>query len=132
MARKRKKLDTSQIDDSKKPSKKDNIHHESLLHILSTLGHPLVLSDLLVEEHRFHPERRWRFDIALVNQKIAFEVEGGIWVGGRHIHPSGFEKDCEKYNTAAAMGWKVLRLHPKIITKEYVKELLDLIAETSS
>jgi very-short-patch-repair endonuclease len=64
-------------------------------------------------EHRFHPERRWRFDYAWLDAKIALEVEGGIWTGGRHTSPKGFEADIEKYNAAACLGWRVLRTTPK-------------------
>lgn len=60
-------------------------------------------------EHRFHPERMWRFDFAWPDQKIAAECEGGTWVNGRHTRGSGFEKDLEKYNAAALLGWIVLR-----------------------
>lgn len=37
------------------------------------------------------------------------EVEGGIWSGGRHTRGKGYIGDMEKYNEAAAMGYKVLR-----------------------
>ena len=60
-------------------------------------------------EYRFHPVRRWRFDLAYPEKKIAFEIEGGTWTGGRHVRPDGFEKDCEKYNEATRLGWKVYR-----------------------
>jgi hypothetical protein len=76
------------------------------------------------QEYRFHPVRRWRFDNAYPIQKVAFECEGGTWSGGRHVNPIGFAKDCEKYNTATKMGWKVYRLTPKMITEEYLEELL--------
>ena len=75
-------------------------------------------------EYKFHPDRRWRFDFAIEADKIAFEVEGGIWTGGRHIHPLGFIKDCEKYNEAAKLGWRVFRLTPEFITEDYVRSLL--------
>ena len=68
-----------------------------------------------VLEHRFHPVRRWRFDIAWADHMIALEVEGGVWTGGRHTRGSGFMKDMEKYNTAAAMGWIVLRAVPRML-----------------
>lgn len=65
-----------------------------------------------VKEFRFHPVRRWRFDYAFPKFKVALEVEGGVWTGGRHVSPKGFLGDMEKYNTAAVMGWRVLRTVP--------------------
>jgi very-short-patch-repair endonuclease len=61
------------------------------------------------QEYRFHPERMWRFDFANPEKMIAVEVEGGVFSQGRHTRGKGFEDDCEKYNAAALMGWKVLR-----------------------
>ncbi len=66
-------------------------------------------------EYRFHPVRRWRFDMAWENDQVAVEVEGGVWVRGRHNRGSGFIKDCEKYNEAALMGWIVLRFPSPMI-----------------
>lgn len=63
-----------------------------------------------VLEERFHPVRKWRFDFAWPEQRLAVEVEGGVWISGRHTRGSGFTKDCEKYNTAALDGWTVLRV----------------------
>lgn len=60
-------------------------------------------------EHQFHPERRWRFDFAWPTYKIAVELEGGTWTGGRHVRGAGFAADCAKYNAAALLGWRVLR-----------------------
>ena len=64
----------------------------------------------VVKEHKFHPLRKWRFDYAIIELKICIEIEGGIFTQGRHIRPMGFIKDMEKYNTAAALGWKVIRI----------------------
>ena len=64
----------------------------------------------IVKEYRFHPVRKWRFDYAIIELKIAVEVDGAVWVGGRHINPAGYIKDMEKLNTAASMGWLVLRI----------------------
>lgn len=60
-------------------------------------------------EVRFHATRRWRFDLAWPSLHLAAEVEGGIWKGGRHTRGKGYEGDCEKYNSAALAGWRVLR-----------------------
>ena len=56
-----------------------------------------------------HRLKDWRFDFADIENKIAIEIEGGIWVGGRHVTGAGFRADAEKYNNAQVMGWTVLR-----------------------
>lgn len=66
-------------------------------------------------EYRFHPVRRWRFDLAWPVYKVAVEVEGGIYSNGRHNRGAGFEADCEKYNAATLLGWRVLRCTAKTI-----------------
>lgn len=61
------------------------------------------------QEFKFHPKRKWRFDFAWPDLLVAAEVEGGVFVRGRHVSPKGFVADCEKYNAAAQLGWTVLR-----------------------
>jgi very-short-patch-repair endonuclease len=80
-----------------------------------------------VGEYRFHPTRKWRFDWAFVAQKLAVEVEGGIWTGGRHSRGAGFEKDLEKYAEAMVLGWRVLRVTPKQIADGRALTLVDRI-----
>ena len=63
----------------------------------------------LEPEYRFHPVRKWRFDFADVKNKIAVEIDGGVWKRGRHNHPLGFIKDQDKLNSATALGWRVFR-----------------------
>lgn len=79
-------------------------------------------------EYRFHGKRRWRFDFAWPEKRLAVEIEGGIWTGGRHTRGAGFEADTEKYNTAAEMGWTVLRYTPRFVQSgealEQVKRVL--------
>ncbi|WP_433867048.1 DUF559 domain-containing protein [Ralstonia wenshanensis] len=60
-------------------------------------------------EHRFAPPRRWRMDFADPARMIAVEIEGGTWTRSRHTTGKGYADDCEKYSTAAVMGWRVLR-----------------------
>ena len=66
-------------------------------------------------EYRFHPGRQWRFDFAWPDHRLALEVEGGLYRGGRHVRPAGFEADCEKYNAAALAGWTLLRVTAAMI-----------------
>jgi len=80
-----------------------------------------------VAEHRFHPSRKWRFDYAWPDAKVALEVEGGAWTRGRHTRGAGFVKDLEKYSEATASGWRVLRVTPdQLLTPD----TFDLIRRT--
>lgn len=62
-------------------------------------------------EHRFDElaGRRWRFDLAWIPQRIAMEIDGGVYAQGRHTRGRGFEADCEKLNEALLQGWRVFR-----------------------
>lgn len=60
-------------------------------------------------EYRFHDVRRWRFDFAWPELRVAVEVDGGTWAAGRHNRGAGFEGDAEKLNAATALGWRVFR-----------------------
>lgn len=79
-------------------------------------------------EHKFHPVRRWRMDWAWPDRKVALEVDGGVWIRGKHGRGSGIVKDHEKQNHAAALGWRILRVQPKDLlapsTFEYVRSAL--------
>lgn len=59
-------------------------------------------------EVKFHPERKWRFDMAWREEKVAIEIHGAVYAGGRHTRGAGFERDREKMNEAQLAGWTVL------------------------
>lgn len=80
-------------------------------------------------EYQFHKTRRWRFDYAWLAQKVALEVEGGIFgftdpktghrrTGGAHGSITGIKRDIEKYNHAAAMGWLVICCLPTTLAHD--------------
>lgn len=95
---------------------KSKLEEEFRYHLLGLPGYE--------EEYKFHPVRKWRFDFAWVGEKIAIEVEGGTWGGGRHTTGSGYEKDCEKYNAACLMGWRVFRFTGSMIKNGKADETL--------
>lgn len=64
----------------------------------------------LKTELKFHPARKFSFDYAIEEIKTAIEYEGIFSKKSRHTTVTGYSKDTEKYNLAAAMGWKVLRV----------------------
>lgn len=66
-----------------------------------------------VAEHRFHPIRKWRFDYAWPTHLVALEIEGGVFVGGRHNRGAGFREDLAKYSEGAALGWRIVRTLPE-------------------
>lgn len=81
-------------------------------------------------EFRFHPTRKWRFDYAWPAHRLALEVEGGSWSAGRHTRGAGFALDLEKYNTATALGWRLLRVTPPMLatirTRDWIADALTL------
>jgi very-short-patch-repair endonuclease len=81
----------------------------------------------VVEEHQFHSKRKFRFDYAIPQLKIAIEQEGGIYNGKAHGSIKGILRDMEKYSLAASEGWLILRFTPDQIMTNYA---LHLIAKT--
>lgn len=82
-------------------------------------------------EVRFHPTRKWRFDFAVPDLKIGIECEGLTRPTdkSRHTTNSGFEKDCEKYNSAALRGWAVLRFTYRQIRSGYALGMIERTIE---
>lgn len=79
-------------------------------------------------EYFFAKPRMWRFDFAWPNKKIAVEIEGGIWIKGRHNRPQGFINDIEKYNAAGKLGYRIFRFTPtelsKGIAQSFMRDIL--------
>lgn len=61
-------------------------------------------------QYRGLPPRRFLFDFAWVEQRIAVEINGGTWAKGKtgHNSGSGLQADMTKLNCAALAGWVVL------------------------
>jgi very-short-patch-repair endonuclease len=80
-------------------------------------------------EFRFHKTRRWRFDFAWPDYMVAVEVDGGIYIGGRHNRGQGFKKDCEKQNAAVLDGWRVLHFTTSHLTQKEIQKAVQTIDE---
>ncbi len=82
------------------------------------------------QEYKFHPKRKWRADFLITGTKILVEVEGGIWSGGRHTRGKGYIGDMEKYNSAAMMGFTVLRFSTEQVKAGVaIKQIEQLVGE---
>jgi very-short-patch-repair endonuclease len=81
-----------------------------------------------VREYRFATEshgRQWRFDFCNPDPRLRLAVEidgivvrriGGQMVCmGRHTSVDGYREDCVKLNTAAELGWTVLRFEQSMV-----------------
>lgn len=60
--------------------------------------------------------RKWRIDVAFPAARLAVEIEGGVFTGGRHTRGAGFMDDMEKYNELSMMRWHLLRFTPKEVS----------------
>jgi very-short-patch-repair endonuclease len=76
--------------------------------------------------------RRWRFDFAWPQHKLALEIEGLIVMRiggelvckGRHASITGFKDDCEKYAWAAIFGWRVMRFEQSQVKDKTAIDML--------
>ena len=84
---------------------------------------------LLIKEYQFAPNRKFRMDYygELNGIKFCVELEGGIFVRGRHTRPSGFLRDMEKYNLAAQLGIFVFRVPSHNISAEWLSPIIKSI-----
>lgn len=61
--------------------------------------------------------RKWRYDIAFPEKKVAVEVHGGVWSDGRHTRGKGFIEDRQKMNAAQMAGWRCLEFTTDCLDK---------------
>jgi len=79
----------------------------------------------LTKEVKFHPTRRWRWDFCNPRAMAAIEINGGVFVGGRHSRGMGQGRDAEKGRLAAYSGWSVIHFTTKCLTWENVKQAVE-------
>lgn len=80
---------------------------------------------------QFHPTRKWRFDFAFPSARLAIELQGGLFKGGKgggtgkggHNNVRGFIRDCDKFNAAQELGWTVLKYTQKHLDERPVQSI---------
>lgn len=75
-------------------------YNRSLLNQIELAGLPPA-----VAEHRFHPVRKWRLDLAYPERKLAIEIDGMV-----HRIKGMFYRDLEKHQALFFEGWRLLRI----------------------
>ena len=90
-------------------------------------------------EVRFHPGRRFAFDVCWIPERVALEFEGGLFGRGRpcpackrrpvagHSSIQRIKSDMEKYNLAAVLGFRLIRCTPEQVRSGEVFAWLDAV-----
>jgi very-short-patch-repair endonuclease len=94
-----------------------------------------ILQSPCMEEYMFHPVKRWRFDYAIPEFKLAFEIDGGLWLEkhgkkGGHSTGKGRMNDIRKDREAQILGWKVFRFAPEEIKSGRLLEFADRLKDS--
>ena len=79
-------------------------------------------------EYRFHPKRKWRFDLAILSAKVALEIDG---YGKGHYGIKGRENDNKKDAEAQFLGWYVPRVAWKHVENGEALALIERMVEES-
>lgn len=90
------------------PERESSLSNLELM-FLRTWENVLGLKDRPQMQYVFHPTRKWRFDFAWPEVRVAVEIDGGIFVGGGHNRGVRFSQDADKHNEAVLLGWRLLR-----------------------
>lgn len=73
--------------------------------------------------------RRFESDFFLP-PTLVVEIEGGVWINGRHNRPGGFISDVEKYNLYTANGLQLLRFTGKDLSAANIEATIKIVTET--
>ena len=78
----------------------------------------------------FETEREFIFDYYIESLRVAIEVNGGEWIGGRHNSGKGYQTDLEKSNLANSNGITYLQYtYSQLKKKAYEKDIKFLLSK---
>lgn len=72
----------------------------------------------------FHPTRKWRFDFAFTNHKLAIEIQG---YGKGHADYMSMANDYTKHNEAVRLGWSILYFMGHDIKDEAINKTIEYV-----
>jgi Uncharacterized protein conserved in bacteria len=78
-------------------------------------------------EYKLLENRNFRADFAHPDSKTAIEIQGGIWISGRHNRGSGYTKDCKRTLALIAQGWTVIYLVESMFTQDTFEKIKGII-----
>jgi hypothetical protein len=101
--------------------------------VLAPLGLPMPVGRGFGTDRQFQfakqLERRFTVDYAWPIQRLLVEVQGGLWIGGAHARGWGVERDCEKAQLMAVLGYTLIPVTEKDIRSGRALELIRLVLE---
>lgn len=113
---------STKVVDKDKPIKKDSLKPVKIVLAknrpigLRYIERQLALAGfVVVTEYEFAKPRKYRADVSINVttikglQKILIEYEGLVSNKSRHTTLTGYTNDCDKYNLATSLGYKVYR-----------------------
>lgn len=71
--------------------------------------------------------RLWRFDMSWPGSMVAVEIDGAVFVRGRHSRGIGQTNDNQKLNAAQLLGWRVFRFTVKDFEAGAIEQMLDIV-----
>lgn len=123
-----KKTDVEKITGKKYNTSNNKIPRPTPAGLQFIQNHLSLLSIQYVTELIFSKKRKFRFDIAIPDKKIAIEYEGLNSQKSGHTTITGYTSDCTKYNLAQVEGWIVLR-YTMVNYKDFTNDLKAILDE---
>lgn len=121
-----KKSDVERITGKKHDTSNNKIPKSTPAGLQFIQNHLSLLSIPYVTELTFSKKRKFRFDVAIPDKKIAVEYEGLNSAKSGHTTITGYTSDCAKYNLAQVEGWVVLR-YTMVNYKDFTNDLKDIL-----
>ena len=81
----------------------------------------------LLRDYKLLEHRRFKADFVHLQSKTAIEIQGGVWVGGRHNRGLGYINDCKRMLELISNGWTVIYLVKEMFNEEFLEKIAGVI-----